>query len=53
MFTLRVILSQLFVIFIIHELIIFYKKNIILHLFLRNLETFVTTGMKTKCTKSL
>ena len=25
-----------------HELIFFYKKNIILHLFLRNLEIFVT-----------
>ena len=46
MFTLRVILSQLFVIFIIHELIFFYKKNIILHLFLRNLETFVTFAEK-------
>ena len=29
-----------------HELIIFYKKNIILYLFLRNLETFVTFAEK-------
>ena len=29
-----------------HELIIFYKKNIILYLFLRNLETFVTFAGK-------
>ena len=29
-----------------HELIIFYKRNIILHLFLRNLEIFVTFAGK-------
>ena len=29
-----------------HELIFFYKKNIILHLFLRNLEIFVTFAGK-------
>ena len=29
-----------------HEIIIFYKKNIILYLFLRNLETFVTFAEK-------
>lgn len=29
-----------------HELIFFYKKNIILHLFLRNLEIFVTFARK-------
>ena len=29
-----------------HELIIFYKKNIILDLFLRNLKTFVTFAGK-------
>ena len=29
-----------------HELIIFYKKNILLYSFLRNLETFVTFARK-------
>ena len=29
-----------------HELIIFFKKNIILHLFLRNLEIFITFAGK-------
>ena len=29
-----------------HEIIIFYKKNIILHLFLRNLEILVTFARK-------
>jgi len=29
-----------------HELIFFYKKSIILHLFLRNLEIFVTFAVK-------
>ena len=29
-----------------HEIVIFYKRNIILHLFLRNLEIFVTFAGK-------